>query len=532
MRNELLSKLLLSAVLAISSYAISQQAQSPDLEQGPPLLLFDELSTLSSTSDPQGTLAVRLERLLTTPFLRNHRTYNGEEETIGFNGGDSGRQDLRMVFWNIERGLSFDQIRAAFSGPAEFERIAQLRKGLSQTEKQRIDKQLVELQAADVIVLNEVDWGMKRTDYRDVARELASALQMNYAYGVEFVEVDPIFELNTQVVHLPDRQADARLQEDLRIDRERYHGLHGNAILSRYPIREARIFRLPVCHDWYATEVQEIAKLERAKRWSAHKLFRHRIEREVRRGGRMALIADLSVPALAGGELTIVSAHLENKCPPGCRRGQMKALLANLAPVTNPVVLAGDLNTTGSDNTPTSVRNEIMSRVTDYRFWISQAISKFHPLGMFQYALLPLHYFHGYRDPTAFHFPILWENRERALFKAVEAFRFHDGRAFDFRGVAWRSFQGRRGTLADSNERAFKGFIPTYSFTRDYGGVAGGFKLDWLFVKPFITEPRKKGQSYLFAPEFAVTMRELNGAVPDRISDHPPLAVDLPLTTR
>jgi hypothetical protein len=169
-----------------------------------------------------------------------------------------------------------------------------------------------------------------------------------------------------------------------------------------------------------------------------------------------------------------------------------------------------------------------MSRVTDYRFWINQAVSKFHPLGIFQYALVPLHYWHGYGDPTAIHFPILWENRERALFKTVEGFRFQDGRAFDFRGVAGRTAQGRQGTLADSNERAFKGFIPTYSFARDYGGLASGFKLDWIFVKPFITKPRAKRQSYLFAPEFAVTMRELNGAVPDRISDHPPLSVDLP----
>lgn len=51
-------------------------------------------------------------------------------------------------------------------------------------------------------------------------------------------------------------------------------------------------------------------------------------------------------------------------------------------------------------------------------------------------------------------------------------------------------------------------------------------------MKPFITKPRKERQSYLFAPEFAVTMRELNGAVPDRISDHPPLAVDLPFAAR
>ena len=48
------------------------------------------------------------------------------------------------------------------------------------------------MKQADVIVLNEVDFGMKRTDYRNVAADLASALGMNYAYGVEFVEVDPI----------------------------------------------------------------------------------------------------------------------------------------------------------------------------------------------------------------------------------------------------------------------------------------------------------------------------------------------------
>ena len=64
---------------------------------------------------------------------------------------------------------------------------------------------------------------------------------IDYAYAVEFVEVDPIFELNTEIVHLPNAQDDARLQQDLRVDRERYHGLHGNAILSRYPMR-TRVF--------------------------------------------------------------------------------------------------------------------------------------------------------------------------------------------------------------------------------------------------------------------------------------------------
>jgi hypothetical protein len=59
--------------------------------------------------------------------------------------------------------------------------------------------------------------------------------------------------------------------------------------------------------------------------------------------------------------------------------------------------------------------------------------------------------------------------------------------------------------------------------------VLGRFKLDWFLVKPFIQDPRLKDQSYFFAPQFPKTMRELNESVEDRISDHPPMKVDLPL---
>ena len=67
-----------------------------------------------------------------------------------------------------------------------------------------------------MLVLNEVDLGMKRTGYRDVARDLAAAFHVNYAYGVEFVEVDPVFESGTEKVHLADAQLDSRLQQDCR----------------------------------------------------------------------------------------------------------------------------------------------------------------------------------------------------------------------------------------------------------------------------------------------------------------------------
>jgi endonuclease/exonuclease/phosphatase family metal-dependent hydrolase len=509
---------------------VTTQQSQPHEERlgGPELLSFDDLATLSSTAKPEGPLAARLDALLTTPIVHNDAEAGSTQPhrpTVKPLGAV-----VRVGLWNIERGLNFALIRSALTDPTDFQRVAgnQLRAS-NQQKKRLVESQLSSLRDVDVLVLNEVDLGMKRTEYRDVAQELAVAMDMNYTYGVEFVEVDPVFELGTEQAHLPDARQDQRLQQDLQVDRARYHGLHGTAILSRYPIRSARIFRLPVCYDWYGQEGKEIAQLEMGRRWSAHKLFKERIERELRHGGRMALIAELAVPDLPSGEVTIVAAHLENKCPPACRRKQIEALLADVKEDKNPVVMAGDLNTTSRDNTPTSIRNEIMSRVTDYKFWIGQAVSYFHPLGSFKFALVPVRYLHGYNDPTAFHLPILWDNEESPFFKTVQRFRFADERAFDFRGQPERTVGQRGRTLADSNERGAKGFVPTYAFSRDFGGLVGRFKLDWVFVKPFIQDPRRKGQSYLFAPHFAVTMRELNDSVEDRISDHPPMTVDLPL---
>lgn len=493
----------------------------------PELLSFQELVELSSTADPQGALGVKLSRLLTTPFISNDATARGvrpHRPTVNGAG-----PVLRIAQWNIERGLNFELIRAALTDPLEFQRISAVSLRGADRQKNLARSQLEVLSDADVLILNEADIGMKRTEYRDVARELAGAARMNYAFGVEFVELDPLFDLGTERVHLSDVRLDLKLREDLAVDAARYRGLHGSAILSRYPILDARIFRLAVCHDWYGAEARKISHLERTRRWSAHRLFRERMNRELRHGGRMALIVHLAVPDSPTGKVTVVAAHLENKCPPGCRRKQMDALLADIEREKNPVVLAGDLNTTGKDNTPTSIRNEIMTRVSDYRFWINQGISHFHPLGLYQYLLFPAHYLHGYMDPTALDVPILWENRERGLFKHVEKFRFDDGRTFDFRGRKDFTVDQKERTLADSDQRASKGFVPTYAFQRDYWGLVGRFKLDWIFVKPFVRNPRGKGQSYWFAPRFARTMRELNESVVDRISDHAPITVDLQL---
>ena len=528
MRNTLAALALLVSICAHAARAQETAAEPQGRRfEDPSFLSFDELVTLSSTAKPTGQLAVRLDKILILPFVHNDATAAGAEPhrpTVGNLG-----PVVRVGFWNIERGLNFELIRAALTDTDAFERLAGDQSRISGPRRALIESQLHDLHSADVLVLNEVDMGMERTEYRDVTRELAAALHMNYAYGVEFVEVDPIFALGIEEVHLEDPQEDTRLQRDLYVDHERYLGLHGTAILSRYPIRSARVLRLPMCYDWFGKEAKEAAKLEKGKRWAAKRLFRERIEREVRQGGRMALIVDVAAPDSPTGEATIVATHLENKCAPSCRKKQMAALLENLKDDNNPLVVAGDLNTTGKNNTPTSVRNEVMSRVTDYRFWAGQAVSHFHPLRIYKFALYPVRYFHGYNDPTALNVPILWENRERALFTTVRTFRFADGRQFDFQGNAGRSVNSRSRTLSDSNERAAKGFVPTYAFSRDYWGLVGRFKLDWFFVAPATQGPPAPETSELLAPYFARTLRELNESVDGRLSDHAPMIVDLRL---
>ena len=92
-----------------------------------------------------------------------------------------------------------------------------------------------------------------------------------------------------------------------------------------------------------------------------------------------------------------------------------------------------------------------------------------------------------------------------------------------------RSVGGRKNTLANSNERDGKGFVTSFRLPRPIKFV-GKFKLDWIFVKPVhLFDSSDYQGSYLFAPHFGRTLGAINSLVPDRISDHDPMIVDLPL---
>ena len=85
------------------------------------------------------------------------------------------------------------------------------------------------LRNVDVWLLNEFDLGMARSNQEHTIRLFAHALGLNYAWAAEFVELTN-----------GNREEQARTA-----GQENRWSLHGNAILSRWPIRDAKVVRMP-----------------------------------------------------------------------------------------------------------------------------------------------------------------------------------------------------------------------------------------------------------------------------------------------
>ncbi len=184
---------------------------------------------------------------------------------------------LRIVQWNIEKGKRYSLL-------LEVLRTHEI------------------LRRADVILLNEADYGMNRSGNIHVARDLARDLGMNMVFGPAHLELTKGTE------------------EELSIPGENQESLQGNAILSRYPILESRSIPLPVCFEPY--EFHE-------KRYGRRNCVWARIE-------------------LESGSLWFGSAHLEVRNTPSCRARQMKHILDNLpADAGDPCLLGGDFNSNG-----------------------------------------------------------------------------------------------------------------------------------------------------------------------------------------
>jgi len=147
----------------------------------------------------------------------------------------------------------------------------------------------------DVLLVSEVDRGCARTDHRHVARDLAQALQMNYLYAVEFVELD--------WSDGPDSTLLAACE-------------HGNAILSRYPLGNARAIRHAEQEPWY-------------------------YRGESRLGGRVAMAADAWI---GDGFVHLYAVHYESNVGEQPRDAQAVETAEDALARPHPAIVGGDLN--------------------------------------------------------------------------------------------------------------------------------------------------------------------------------------------
>lgn len=183
---------------------------------------------------------------------------------------------IRATAWNIERGRRLPSI------------IGVLR-----------EHPLIG--ASDLLLLTELDYGMARSNQLFVAREIAAALALNYAFAPCYLALNKGSGLESEITG------------------ENAQALHGNALFSRHPLRNAHSLALPNGKD----------KMR---------------GKEKRLGSQRAVIADVDDPR---GRFRAVSLHLDAHSTQRHRHRQMRLLLDHLDTLrpTLPVVIGGDWNT-------------------------------------------------------------------------------------------------------------------------------------------------------------------------------------------
>jgi len=182
---------------------------------------------------------------------------------------------IRAVAWNIERGSVFEGIVDAL----------------------RHDQRL----RGDVFLFTELDYGMARSGNRFVAREIAQALKLNYAFAPVYIALQKGSGVESA------------------IEGENANSIHGLAVLSKYPIKNVQTVALPNGKD---------------KMWG----------KEKRLGWLRALIAEIEHPL---GTIRVVTVHLDAHCSREHRRLQMRLILDRLKTLSPmPTLIGGDWNTT------------------------------------------------------------------------------------------------------------------------------------------------------------------------------------------
>ncbi len=296
------------------------------------------------------------------------------------------RPSYRFAAWNVERGTQFEgQVEALRRHPS--------------------------LREADVLLLTETDSGMARSGNRNVARDLARALRMHYAFVPCYLNLTK----------------GSGIEQDLPGANDL--GLHGNALLSRYPIANQRPVFLENGVDIMAS-------------------------REKRIGRQAALAADILFP---NGTMTAVSVHLDAQSTQRHRYLQLRGVLdaVNSSFGGRPVVVGGDWNT--------STYNSSRALHAILGFWLRVLMGVDN--------VIRNHYLHPYR------------RFERDLFGLLEE------RGFDYRKC---NRLGEHTVSYDVEDlratKALRDWVPGWCFhfirwaLRNHGGRCP-VKLDWFATR-------------------------------------------------
>jgi len=203
----------------------------------------------------------------------------------------------------------------------------------------------------------------------------------------------------------------------------------------------------------------------------------------------------------------------------------MDFLLPRIARITNPVIVTGDFNTSSRNAHPSSGDQGFFDSLTSFRLWLPPFLFFCNP---FPGILFPWNMLKNANDPTAANVPALAPNTERRMFEDLRGFRFADGARFEWNGQKSQNYR-RGGTLASSNERARKGFVSTFFVGRTFFGLSGKYKIDWFLVKVRDADAILEREEFQLAPFYGRTYAEINTALGQRISDHAPSTLDLPL---
>ncbi len=496
--------------------------------QEPKFLTFHELQKLYKNPNPGGLLGLKLGIFRRTPIISNEAYYDGTRPLQ--------RTDpklgtyLTLASWNIEESLHMKEAIAVFTSPDQFRSMIDPGEAAEGSPKYKeILRQRERLAQANIIVLQEMDVGVKRSGYINATGELAKALKMNYAFGDEHLELDPMV-LGLEKIYQEDgKTVDQAQTNAVMADPKQYKGAFGSAVLSRYPIKKVQVFQLKYkAYDWYAGEKAEFGLTEKTRQTGSEVLFKTPIMSQIKTGTQIYFRVDLDVPELPEQTLTIINIHLEIKCTPKQRELQLAEILSYMKGIRHPVIMVGDYNAAPDDLSATSVKRIVTRTIKDPTTWLSAAVTYLLPQALIiNTARFVGNYTKNFQDPLSPDISVIFPNPLHDLFAMIQNYRFSDGGAFDFRGDSERSINGKDGALANSNERGFKGFKTTWGVKQPIS-ILGKYRLDWIFVKSVLKNPYDKSGPYRLAPHFGETLEELNTSLIVPVSDHHPNVIDIP----